>query len=139
MSRTHTVGIITSVLVLISKGLFVSTLCAATMRISPPSVEPGSDTNPLITHRINPFTVLHPGTSYEYCDLIHTENGIEKENAYLNRRRSFHQTALFNTTLTEAELEDMAQTEPDTERNRKRVGDRGLFIESRDRAEPQRG
>jgi hypothetical protein len=45
--------------------------------------------DPLITYRINPFTVFYLGTSYEYCQLPCTENGFEEENTYLNRRQFF--------------------------------------------------
>jgi len=45
--------------------------------------------DPLITYRINPFTVLHAGTSYEYCQMLSTENGYEEKNSYLNQRQFF--------------------------------------------------
>ncbi|UCE24828.1 MAG: hypothetical protein JSU74_01900, partial [Candidatus Zixiibacteriota bacterium] len=45
--------------------------------------------DPLVTYRINPFTVFYLGTSYEYCEMTGTENGFEEDNVYLNQRQFF--------------------------------------------------
>ncbi len=45
--------------------------------------------DPLITYRINPFTVFYLGTTYEYCKWISSENGYDEKNTYLNKRQFF--------------------------------------------------
>jgi hypothetical protein len=45
--------------------------------------------DPMITYRLNPFTVFYLGTTYEYCDLIGTENGFVEKDTYLNKRQFY--------------------------------------------------
>jgi len=45
--------------------------------------------DPMITYRINPFSVFYLGSTYEYFNATGTEQGFEDGGTFLNRRQFF--------------------------------------------------